>query len=81
MPTSKTSCKASILAFLANSQRKLIIRHDNRSVIVLIIDVDTGYASRRKCIGHIYSGVFIPLDHINALIAKSFNNHAHTGPL
>ena len=63
--------KASILAFLANSQRKLIIRHDNRSVIVLIVDVDTGYASRRKRICDIYGRIFIPLNDIDALVAKA----------
>ena len=81
MPTGQASGKASVLALFADSQRQLVIGHDNRGIVVLLVDEHAVDLRRRQRVGHVTSRVLVPLNHVDALVAQLLDHHAHAAAL
>ena len=81
VPAGQACSEAGVLAFLANGKRQLIVGYDNGGVVFILVDDDAVHASGAQSLSDVLRGIFIPLNDVNALVAKLFDNHAHTRAL
>ena len=81
VPAGQARGEAGILALLANGERELIVGDDDGGVVFILVDNDAVHASRAQGLSDVLRGIFVPLNDVDALVAKLFDNHAHARAL
>ena len=81
VPAGQARGEASILALLANGERELIVGDDDGGVVFILVDDDAVHASGAQSLSNVLRGIFVPLNNVDALVAKLFDNHAHARAL
>ena len=66
-----------VLALAADRERELVVRHDHRRLLVLVVDEHLADARRRERLGDEAGGLVVPRDDVDLLAAQLGHDHAH----
>ncbi len=72
----ETGCQAGVQPFLADRERELVIRDDDRRLSRLVVDVHLAHAGRRERLGHEAGRLGVPGDDVDLLPAELGDDHA-----
>ena len=80
MPAGQARGESGVLALLADGERKLVVRHNDAGVGLLLVNEDAGDLSGRQGVSDVDGRIGIPQDDVDALAAE-LDDHAHTAAL
>ena len=65
-----------VLAFAADRQRELVVGHDDRGLLLLVVDQHLAHAGRRERLGHEPGRLLVVRDDVDLLAAQLAHDHA-----
>src|SRR4051812_10222840 len=76
-PTGQPRGEPGVLALAADRQRELVVRHDHRRLLVLVVDEHLADAGRAERLGHEAGGLVVVGDDVDLLAAQLGHDHAN----
>ena len=76
LPAGEARREAGIQALLADRERELVVRHDDRRLARLVVDVDLANARGRERLGDEPRRLRVPRDDVDLLAAELRDDHA-----
>src|SRR4029079_15358030 len=75
LPAGQARGEAGVHALLADRERELVVRRDDRRLLRVVVEVDLAHAGGRERLGHKAGRLRVPGDDVDLLAAQLRDDH------